>query len=311
MVITKKRIRNLDRYFGFIRPGSQIVLGVRLGTTDPIRLQQIGFGASIEVGDTVLPSAEIGPVSRFNSRGRERVHKDLPMETAYRQAEWRWIEWHGPYEHERIRIVDVPYQRYPRTLVPPPSVELTVSRAPSGEITIITPEFTYTDDQKQLILHAVNLVLEIFGECEIFTSDLQALIKSDIRRLNWRILPPGRQPWEQIKSAVESVVRKAPKGNWPVIEYRIAEIHKYGPTFCAIGNGGFHGYVVFGFPERNLYVLESTQFDNATYVFAEHWEELSKRTKAEILTAGLHKDRIIHRGNWASRIRQLLERPTA
>ena len=37
---------------------------------------------------------------------------------------------------------------------------------------------------------------------------------------------------------------------------------------------------------------------NATYVFEENWEELSKLTKAEIIRGKLQKDRIIHRENW-------------
>ena len=53
------------------------------------------------------------------------------METAYGQAEWKWEEFYGPYDKaEQSRIVDIPYQRYQRSFVEPPSIELTVATAP-------------------------------------------------------------------------------------------------------------------------------------------------------------------------------------
>lgn len=87
---------------------------------------------------------------------------------------------------------------------------------------------------------------------------------------------------------------------------RIETINIYGPEFVAVGHAGFSGYLVFGFPAHALYVLESTQVNNATYIFAEDWEDLSKKTKAEILNHDLQEDRIIHRKGWFSRMRDLL-----
>jgi len=74
----------------------------------------------------------------------------------------------------------------------------------------------------------------------------------------------------------------------------------------AVGQAGFHGYVVFGFPDRDLYMLESTKINNATYVFAKNWKLLSQMTKAEILNSALYTDRIIHRKNWHWRVNRLL-----
>lgn len=106
---------------------------------------------------------------------------------------------------------------------------------------------------------------------------------------------------------LEVVVRDAPGTNQPVVEYRLERVNRYQPKFVAIGRAGFRGYVIFGFPEKNLYVLESAYIGNATYVFAENWEELSKRTKAEILSESLQLRRIIHRDGWDSEIDRLLE----
>lgn len=307
MVIKGKRIRSLDKYLGFTPPGSRIVLGTRADAVDPDRLIKAGLDPSLKIGDTVLPDSDLGPVSRFNAEGTNVVHRDQPMETVFRQVEWTWTEWHGRYDVERSRIVDVPYQRYPRTFVAPPSVELTVSKSGSGNVILVTRPFEYSEAVKDAIRHAVNLLLEIAGECEIFTENLNEILRVKVRRLNWEVLPPGRRPWPELKRDVEKVIREAPEGNWRLIQFRLEQINGYGPAFVAIGQAGFRGYLIFGFPERNLYVLESTRFGNATYVFAERWEELSQLTKAEVLNADLHHDRIIHREGWSSRIRQHLD----
>ena len=67
------------------------------------------------------------------------------------------------------------------------------------------------------------------------------------------------------------------------------------------------GYLIFGFLEENLYVLECTQTNNATYILENNWEHLSGLTKAEILENNLHKERIIHRENWFEEIGRALE----
>ena len=127
-----------------------------------------------------------------------------------------------------------------------------------------------------------------------------------MKRLNWKILPPGDIPWSQLKQEMDPFIRKAPKGNQPVILYRLEMINKYQPDFRAVGHGGFNGYIVSGFKKKKIFTLESIFYGNATYVFGDNWEELSKKTKAEILNEKLQKERIIHREGWDSNIDRLL-----
>jgi len=273
---------------------------------DPV-LDRIGFAPEKSIGDSVLPTSDFGPVSRYNTDGKLVIHKDKPKETAYRQAEWHWQEWRGRHAtEEQSRIVDVPYERYPRTFIPPPSIELTIGKTAAGRLAILSPRIEFNASNKNSITHIINLFLEIFGRCEVFSDSLEEMVSSPLRRLNWRILPPGKYPWPKLKSQIDRLLQYATKGNRKVIEYRLWVINSYAPAFHAIGQAGFRGYIVFGFPDRNLFFLESMYFGNATYVFAENWETLSKMTKAEILSQDLHVDRIIHRQGWQQRVHQLL-----
>lgn len=305
MLIKKKRIRNLSSNLRPIQRGETLVLGVKDLERFAGTLSEIGFTKALESGESVLP-CPFGPVARFNAEGKYIKHTDQPMETAYTQIEWHWNEWHGTDEVERSKIVDRPYKRYPRTFIPPPSIELRVAMTTNGEKLIIVPAIEYTEDNDEHILNVINLFLEIFGECQILKENLDEIIQATTRRLNWRVLPRGRKPWVEIAEHVRSTIERQPLGNQPVIKKRLETINQHGPDFVAIGQAGFSGYVIFGFPNKNRYVLESVNPNNATYVFDEDWEELSKKTKAEILNQNLQSDRIIHRKSWFGRVKGLL-----
>jgi hypothetical protein len=308
VIIKKKRIVNLESTLGFVKEGTTVAIGIK----DPERysgiLEKVGFAMPLNVGDSLLPPASIGPTSKFNAEGKYIIHKDQPKEIAYRVVEWHWQEYDGRYDTvEQSRLVDVPYKRYPRTFIRPHGVETTVSKTLKGNFVLMSPFIQYTEANKELLKHTLNLFLEIFGECQVFMEDLNEVIKPPIRRLNWKILPTGRMPWEQLRQELEPIIKSAPEGNRPFILHRLETINSFNPDFTAVGKAGFNGYVIMGFPNKNIYVCESIFYGNATYIFAERWEELSKKTKAEMLDDNLQEERIIHRvERWDRRIRELL-----
>jgi len=71
------------------------------------------------------------------------------------------------------------------------------------------------DDGK--IIHVINLFLEIFGDLEVTSLDLKSDRSLLVKRLKWRILPPGEFPFERAKKElaeflgrVEENVRPSP-----------------------------------------------------------------------------------------------------
>lgn len=301
--ITGRRILSLTRHLAIVPAGAPITLAVRVTNERRPTLEAIGIGSQPEPGATVLP-ADLGPVSRFNSEGRLVPRKDLPMETAYRQAWWTWTLWNG---EEQGKYVDVPYQRYPREFTPPPAVELTCVATQSGELYLAVEGGDYTPSNEEDLLHKVNLMLELFGEVEVLRPDLTPFVPTQVRRLNWEVLPPGRHPWDTVRPALESAIERAKDGNRPFLRHRWDTIGHYEPDFIAAGQGGFNDYVVFGFERLGLYLLESAVYGNATYVVGHDWQHLSQLTKAELLNEALHEERIVHRADsWLTRINKLL-----
>jgi len=309
MFIKKKRIRNLKPYIGFIKKGSKVMLGVKDIERYKEILKKVGFTDNLEVGESVLPSGSCGSVSNFNAEGKYIKHKDQPMETAYRIIEWHWKQWNGPYDKvERSRLVDVSYKRYPRTFIPPPGIEITLYKKTNNEIVLVGPIIEYSEKHISYFTHIVNLFLEIFGECHFFTENFDEFIKSPIHRLNWKILPPGPIPWSKLKQEITPLIKLSPKENQPIIEYRLKTISNYKPDFTAIGEAGFRGYIILGFNSKKVFMCESLYYGNATYIFNEQWESLSKKTKAEILGKNLQDDRIIHMGkSWEEKIKKWVD----
>ena len=302
-MIRRKRIRKIEPYLRLIPEGKNVYVGTVNPT--PARLKTLGFSDKLKNGETVLPRP-VGKTSMYNANGSWLIHRDQPMETAYRTVEWHWTEWHGPYEVEQSDFRDVPYKRYPRTYMDPPSLELELFTDTNGSRVALTNLITDWKNDKEGLVHAVNLILELFGECSFFSESRERLITAPTIRLNWRILPPGKRPYSELRKELTEVIARVRPGNKSFVDHRLDRINGYGPDFTAIGQGGFSGYVVFGFPDKNLYIFESILYGNATYVFEKDWKNLSKKTKAEILEKGLHKERIIHLRSWFSKIKNLL-----
>jgi len=309
MLIDKRRIRDARKYVTPFSKGQKLRIACSLLDTDAAVLPAIGFPPSPQLGDRVLP-ATVGPVSMYNAEGKWLVHKDRPKETAYRQVEWHWEEWHGPYREPNSRIVDVPYKRYPRELMPPPGCELQMAERTDGVPVVASDPIAAGDENLALIEHVINLFLELFGRCEVLPESLTPSTPTQVRRLNWEVLPPGKHLWGQLKPRLDPIIGRAPEGNQPVIRHRLGFINQHGPEFCAVGRAGFQGYIVFGFPPRRIYLLESMYYGNATYVFGDDWETLSQLTKAEVIAGSLQKARIIHRKRWDKEVGELLRRAT-
>ncbi len=306
MIINQRRVRNIVAHLGAL-PTSQSIRCVVDATPD--RLTRAGFAAEPDIGDAVLPPA-VGKVSRFNSDGSFQVHRDLPKESRYiTTISWTWKQFRGRDDYEEITETRPIYRDcYPRTPITAPSVELVFVRIPAGEF-LVSPELTWNDASHAEIQHAVNLMLELFGVCDVRTQDLATIAPPAIRRVNWSLLPAGQHPWSRVQQHVQAAVSNRSTRYASPVLYRHALLASKAPPEVYVGTGGFRDYVAFVFPSRKIAVLESTKPGNATYVFGLSWATVSQLTKAQVLAGNLHLRRIVHDLAWEAAINQLLPDP--
>lgn len=304
MQIKRKLILSVDRYINHLLPEDSIRIVVEEEVTR--NLSSIGFSSPPVDGETVLPAVR-GNVSKFNAEGKYIIRKDLPKELRYiNTVEWTWEQWDGYGQTKTVTEErDIYRNCYQREFLSPPSEEFTWVRS-DGSPLIISREFSVENISKSSFKHLINLFLELFGECEIRRSDLNNFTPSNVSRVNWHFLPPGKYPWDQVLSHTRDLVRNRDPRYSKVILGRQLFITKYQPDEIFVGNGGFRAYMAYVFKEKGIVVLESVLTDNATYVFGKGWENVAILTKAEVLSGRLHKERIIHSKGWKNRIDKLL-----
>ncbi|MEK7886309.1 hypothetical protein AAB992_04250 [Burkholderia contaminans] len=303
-----RKTRNIMKYLNHVQPSDLYMLGLALNADIEKRLDELGFDIPFVPGHSLLPPACKGPACRRNAEGYDIVHRDQPMETAYRQVEWHWTQFVGRYGTEEMsKIVDVPYQRYPRTHVAPYSVELEIKVREDGKVFVVTGPFANNEAHAVVATNTANMLREALGGFEVLDKNLSDWVSAPVRRLHWQLLPPGKNPWESAQPVLEKMVERAPTGNQGVLRARLAAVGEKKPDFVAIGIGGFDGYTVFGFAKQKLCVLECPRVNNATYVLPmESWETLSTMTKAQILDARAHKARIMHTRSWFDSLEKVL-----
>lgn len=303
-----KAIRDIRKYLRLVNPKALYYLGLPRPAEHMAVLVELGFSSPPLVGERVLPPANKGPSSKKNADGYEIVHRDRPKETAFRQMEWSWKEFRGRYDfEEKTDIVDVPYQRYPRTTIAPYAIELETRVNSAGHVVLVSGPFLQSEADMERATNTARMFVEQFGECEVLTERLEPLAATQIRHLNWEVLPPGKNPWASAQPALKQAISRAEAGNQPVIRARFEAVGSHEPEFVAIGKRGFEGYLIFGFPAKQLFVLECLEVNNATYILGDDWETISFMSKAEILSAERHKYRLIHRKNWFANLGRVIE----
>ena len=244
---------------------------------------------------SLLPSAT-GPHTDFNVNGKKIVRKDLEKEVRIIEHDYHIVDWHGTdfygscYEHRMCYQVET---------ILPPCEELII------EEKIIRSRKLYKSD-KDSIKHVINMFLEIFGICEILNTEFQPISSQVIRQIPWTILPPGKYPWEMVQDRLKHCFATVHKEEKYTIERRHKIITMYEPSFVAVGEYGFSGYIVYGYPDKDLYIFESNEIGNATYIFKGKWEDASKLTKRDIISGALCYRRFIHADNWEKNISECM-----
>ena len=305
MIINKKRIVNIQLYWHLIEDENEFYIGVSDLSRFNTQLNRIGFSQNLELGETILPKI-VGPVTRFNAEGKNNKLKDLPKETAYRQVMWKWKQFTGGGNYEEIEeIRDIPYERYQVEFMSPPSEELSVVEVDNTKM-ILSSRILKTEANSIKARNIFNIFFEIFGECMMLNTNLDTIKLPKVVRKNWSVLPLGEYPFESIEEYINQGLQIVRNRNHRVIKQRVQKISSFEPNFIAVGNAGFSGYWIFGFPNKNIYILESVYPNNATYVLGENWENISRMSKSDILRNDFHIARLVHRISWNEEISKLL-----
>ncbi len=256
----------------------------------------------------IIPNVRNGTRSRRNVLGHQypikehgKIWKTYSMDTP------NWGDWSkGSHEISWEREV------YPQRKIPPRYLELTIELVHGGtgseeyilKFAIDRVLNRQTENFEEELLFALNLLQENVGDADVFESDakLQDFLRTTA--VNWEILPPGER--EENFAKILSGIQVTPKENRE-IRSKYEFLEDLNPKEIIKGTSGFHRYFGAKFDE-NLIVFENVHYGNALYVMYEDWEELSRRSRTELLSdPDAEYDRVIHSRNWKRNLLRILK----
>lgn len=298
MIIKKRRIISIDKYLGFVQADKKIYISIPVNGENIDILQKKCKIKQYEIGRKITPIV-CGPVTKFNFNGKEVIYKDREKEDRVFERDYHVVDWHG---NDHYGTCFQTRKCYPKDIIEPPLEEIILDSV------IIRSELISALDKNRL-MHIINMFLEIFGYCEVLDENEKPITKDiKFKTISWEILPPGKYPWDKAEKALRSYFRNAPEKNKRVLKNRHKIISNHNPDFMAIGQESFNGYIVYGYIDEDLYVFESNQINNATYIFKGKWEDASKLTKRDVIKGRLCHKRLIHSKVWEEEIDNIFKK---
>lgn len=271
-----------------------------------IELTEIGLNTPV----AVIPLAESGKYSSRNISGYEVVRKDLPLETHYNTIESP--NWGDSYNG--THSVDLPYKKYPRDVYGPQFTAIKISSPNTGleqsDFMVVFEVDRVLNKKDPMfeegLLECLNLLQENVGSCGI---ELSGATFADYKKsmvVDWEMLPPGTR-----EEAIQRLYRH--RQPTPVekatVEERYDFLMELNPEQLVYGMSGIQRY--FGaLINENLIVFENIAYGNAIYVMFENWQELSKRSRTELLSGryGKNFERIPHAGGWKTKVNAVVRK---
>lgn len=304
MRINRTRVRNVDLYIHPTLQDQFVRVVASFDDLSPAQLKRVGLSEPLADGEAYLPPP-IGRATRFNSEGRWEIHRDQPKEDRYvRTVYWRWKQFAGGGATEEVEDSRDIYRKcYPRTHVAPPAEE--IIGFPIEGKTVAATEAVALPGAKEQLLHQVNMMLELFGSCEVVRADGTSASPARTHR-RWTFLPTGPYKKGDVPRALDRVFSGLSEGDRTILSERQDFLTELNPQEIAQGDGGFNDYLAYVLPQYGRVVLESLRRDNAIYIFKDTWERFSRLTKREILDDNLQDARILHTKGWQGRLMSAL-----
>jgi len=158
---------------------------------------------------------------------------------------------------------------------------------------------------EQELLFMLNLLQENVGATGVFASDASREDYLGTLHLDWQVFPPGTQV-ELVRRLIGG--RSVSRDEEATVAARVALFSRLRPRAFLRGTGGLNSYVGAQYAD-DLVVFENTRYGNALYILYDNWEEVSQRSRLELLRGtDANFDRIVHTEGWEEAFRKNLQR---
>ncbi|MEQ8784216.1 MAG: hypothetical protein RIE06_31500 [Roseibium album] len=275
------------------------------------------LGLSLQGDDSsflgsVLPPTDSGVFSTRNRHGWEIRRTDLPMisKDIYLGERPIYGDWsNGSFSLWQQRQVYQTEEYGPTDY----SIEIELlRRVDDGYLFKFALDCTLDRDVNGFdveLLFCLNLLQENTGSCGIESSAMSREDYIATTLVDWEIFPPGSFD-RFLAKAKSNILDNDPKTN-RIIEERVNEFRRLSPDRYILGKGGFNRYIGAVLP-NGVVSFENIRYGNALYVLYEDWEEVSQRSRRELLQGtNANYERIPHAEGWVERFRKAVREKRA
>lgn len=158
-----------------------------------------------------------------------------------------------------------------------------------------------------MLLWSINLLQENTGVANIFSSSASHSEFLETIALDWKVFPAGTV--EEVMTQLKQLDRAQNQVDFDFhVKDRVEFFESFKPDAYVRGVGGFGSYFGAKFSDEFV-VFENLKYGNAVYLLYENWEEVSKRSRLDLLRDNdAHFDRVTHSEGWQLRLKALLQK---
>jgi hypothetical protein len=269
-------------------------------------------GDQVVCGEPALPPADSGKWSGRNADGWDLKRTDWPMVQktyVFETPNFGDASTYGTHMHVWTREV------YQHQVFEPQGMTISselLNEAAADHVLIkfaVDPFLSKDQPEfEMMLLWALNVLQENTGVTGVFSSDADRQAFLGTIQLDWQVFPPGTI--EEVIARLQSApanAHNAPDFDQHVRE-RVVLFNRLNPRAYLRGQGGFGSYFGAQFDD-DLVVFENLKYGNALYVLYEDWNEVSRRSRLDLLRDhDANFDRIIHTEDWEDRFTTLLRK---
>ena len=268
-----------------------------------------GDGAGVSVVESVIPSEDVGRYSTRNRNGWVVKRTDLPKITktfSWETPNFGDASTYGTHTHYQDREI---YQQQifePRNF----PIKVEILNSPGVENVLVKFEVGQTLDRRAAgfddeLLFCLNLLQENAGVSGVFPSNATRDDFIGTVQLDWEVFPPGNAA--QLMASMTAGRSALTVDRARTIAERLELFAKLPIEKLFKGSNSFGSYIGALYA-KNLVVFENMNYGNALYVLYDNWEDVSKRSRLELLRGTTKSfDRFVHTDGWEDRFQDHME----
>lgn len=300
----KTRIKNANKYLPFLlKEDEYFYVGLLfedfIKSTD---LKKYNLTDKFNDNSRFIPPAK-GSTTRNNINGKY-VRKQ-PEEKTTKRVHLNYNRKDGTHVE-----FDRNYNVYVKVLQHKYNIGINYKVNKHGQKVVVSDKLTYNNkiENIQKNTHVINVFCEISNDFEIFNIDYEPAIHFN-KKFEEDILPQGSLENHNVFEELTEFAGRYTKNNDEkrAFQKRLHILKEFQPDIRGKGPNNFFGYIVFGFSDLGIAVLETMYSDNATYIFKmSDYETNAIQDKQTVLQNKAMLKRIYHYDDWEMRIKEYL-----